>query len=56
VIDAYLDVLDYKREIAKPVTLMRVLESMSYDETIDHVLFNHVQSQVTERNAYCQIY
>ena len=46
VIEAYLDVLDYKKEIKFKKTLYQVLESMSYDESIDHVLFNHVQAEV----------
>jgi len=45
VIDAYLDILDYGRELHKaPASLYEaVLESMSYEEAVDHVLFGHLK-------------
>ena len=48
VIDAYLDILDYDRELAGSdgTTFRQVLESMSYTEAIDHVLFGQIKEQM----------
>ena len=43
VIDAYLDVLDYEKEITDDSVFAIVLDSMSFGEAIDHVLFGHVK-------------
>ena len=45
VISAYLDILDYEEELAgvDETFFAKVLESMSYEEAIDHVLFGHVK-------------
>jgi hypothetical protein len=42
VIDAYLDVLDYKTELNDD-SFVKVLESTGFTEAIDHVLFGHVK-------------
>ena len=42
VIDVYLDVLDYKTEL-QDSAFVKVLESASTKEAIDHVLFGHVK-------------
>jgi hypothetical protein len=42
VIDAYLDVLDYKTELNDD-SFVKVLESTGFREAIDHVLFGHVK-------------
>lgn len=47
VIDAYLDCMDYKKLSDETFTM--VLESMSYEEHIDHVLFGHVTEQMDAR-------
>ena len=51
VIDAYLDILDYKTELADADASLfhKVLESMSYEEATDHVLFGHIKEQMEER-------
>lgn len=58
VIDAYLDILDYKEELAgvEASFFEKVLESMSYEEAIDHVLFGHIQEQMKERGFDCRLY
>ena len=50
-IDAYLDILDYKRELegVDQSFFMKVLDSITYEEAIDHVLFGHVMEQMDER-------
>ena len=42
VIDAYLDVLDYKTELNDD-SFVKVLETTGFREAIDHVLFGHVK-------------
>jgi len=42
VIDAYLDVLDYKTDL-NDSAFVKVLESASLVEAVDHVLFGHVK-------------
>ena len=44
-IHAYLDILDYDKELGSSdgTVLKQVLESMSYQEAIDHVLFGHIK-------------
>ena len=42
VIDAYLDVLDYKTELNDD-SFVKVLASTGFREAIDHVLFGHVK-------------
>jgi len=56
VIAAYLDVLDYKREIRELDTFNKVLESMDYSKSIDHVLFGHLKDQMEQRGYECRIY
>jgi hypothetical protein len=56
VIAAYLDVLDYKRELREPDTFVKVLESMDYSKCIDHVLFGHLKDQMDQRGFDCRIY
>ena len=47
VINAYLDILDYDRELSYDSTvLQKVAECISYSEAIDHVLFGHVKEQM----------
>lgn len=48
VIDAYLDVLDYNSEL-QDGAFVKVLESASTIEAIDHVLFGHVKEQMDSR-------
>lgn len=57
-IDAYLDILDYEKELegADASFFEKVLESMSYDEAIDHVLFGHVKEQMESRGFSCRQY
>lgn len=43
VIAAYLDILDYKREIRELEAFTKVLESMDYSKCVDHVLFGHLK-------------
>ena len=45
VIEAYLDILDYDKELegSDGTVLKQVLESMSYQEAVDHVLFGHLK-------------
>ena len=58
VISAYLDILDYEEELAgvDETFFAKVLESMSYEEAIDHVLFGHVKEQMEKRGFECRIY
>jgi len=61
VIAAYLDILDYDKELeGADVTLFeKVLESMSdtYAEgAIDHVLFGHLKEQIEARGFECRLY
>lgn len=42
-IEAYLDILDYKTEITKPQTFEKVLECMNFVEVTDNVLFGHIK-------------
>jgi hypothetical protein len=48
VIDAYLDVLNYKTELTDGA-FVKVLESLSSSEAIDHVLLGHVKEQMDLR-------
>lgn len=48
VIDAYLDVLNYKTELMDGA-FVKVLESLSSSEAIDHVLLGHVKEQMDLR-------
>ena len=51
VINAYLDILDYDRELNYDSTvLQKVVECISYSEAIDHVLFGHVKEQMEKYN------
>ena len=43
VIEAYLDILDYKTEITKPQTFEKVLECMNFVEVTDNVLLGHIK-------------
>ena len=58
VIDAYLDILDYDREFSGSdgTTFRQVLESMSYTESTDHVLFGHVKEQMEKLKLDCRQY
>lgn len=57
VIDAYLDILDYDKELENDGSVLtKVLESMSYKEAIDHVLFGHLKEQMDKRNLDCRLY
>ena len=58
VIDAYLDMLDYDLELGDAdVSLFeKVLESMSFDEAVDHVLFGHVKEQMEKRGFTSKLY
>ena len=58
VIDAYLDILDYEEELAgvDASFFEKVLESMSYEEAIDHVLFGHIKEQMEKRGLDCRLY
>ena len=58
VIDAYLDILDYNKELkdADQDFFNKVLESMSYEEAIDHVLFGHIKEQMDQRGFDCRQY
>ena len=58
VIDAYLDILDYNKELkdADQDFFNKVLESMSYEEAIDHVLFGHIKEQMDQRGLDCRQY
>ena len=50
VIDAYLDILDYDQELKEDDSVFtKVLESMSYTEIIDHVLFGHIKEQMDKK-------
>ena len=56
VIAAYIDVLDYTREVTSETTLTQVLDSMSYSKHIDHVLFGHLKDQMEKRGFDCRLY
>jgi len=58
VIDAYLDILDYDAELADvdAAFFEKVLESMSYEEAVDHVLFGHIKEQMEKRGFSCRLY
>lgn len=55
-IAAYVDILDYKREVETQSTLLNVLEAMEYSKFIDHVLFGHLREQMQERGFDCRLY
>ena len=48
VIEAYLDVLDYKTQL-NDSSFVKVLESTGLTEAVDHVLFGHVKEQMDLR-------
>ena len=48
VIEAYLDVLNYKSQLSDGA-FVKVLESSSLVEVVDHVLFGHVKEQMDQR-------
>ncbi len=48
VIDAYLDVLDYDKDL-EDSAFVKVLESTSFKEAIDHVLYGHVKEHMDKR-------
>ena len=59
VINAYLDILDYEAEITaenQESVFKNVMEAISYDEAIDHVLFGHVQEQMKKRDLDTRLY
>lgn len=58
VIDAYLDILDYNTELAgvDASFFEKVLESMSYEEAIDHVLFGQIKEQMDSRGFSSRLY
>ena len=58
VIDAYLDILDYDSELSGVDAgfFEKVLESMSYEEAIDHVLFGHIKEQMDSRGFSSRLY
>jgi len=58
VINAYLDMLDYDLELGDAdISLFeKVLESMSFDEAVDHVLFGHVKEQMEKRGFTSKLY
>jgi nitric oxide reductase activation protein len=49
VIEAYLDTLDYTKDL-QDSAFVKVLESSSFAEAIDHVLFGHVKDNMDARN------
>ncbi len=55
IIDAYLDILDYDLELGEADASLfeKVLESMSYEEAVDHVLFGHIKEQMEKRGLNC---
>jgi len=55
VIDAYLDVLDYDKELTDDSVFAKVLDSVSFEESIDHVLFGHVKEQMEARKLDSRI-
>jgi len=54
VIDAYLDVLDYRN--LDDSSFVKVLETMTFDEEIDHVLVGHVKEQMDLRGLDSRMY
>ena len=58
VIEAYLDILDYERELAgnDGTVFKQVLESMTYEEATDHVLFGHIKEQMEKQSLDCRQY
>ena len=58
VIEAYLDILDYTTELAgvDSTFFVNVLESMTYAEAVDHVLFGHLKEQMEKRGYDCRLY
>ena len=56
-VNAYLDILDYERELSYDSTvLQKVLECISYSEAIDHVLFGHVKEQMEKYGLDCRLH
>jgi len=53
-----MDILDYAKELegADDSIFSKVLESMTYEEAIDHVLFGHIKEQMDERSLDCRVY
>ena len=58
IIEAYLDILDYDRELdgVDASFFEKVLESMTYTEAVDHVLFGHIKEQMDARGLKCNLY
>ena len=56
VLEAYLDVLDYKREITKRETFVKVLDSMEFEKFIDHVTFGHIKEQMERLGFDSRLY
>ena len=58
VVDAYLDILDYNSELegVDAGFFGKVLEAISYEEAVDHVLFGHVKEQMDGRGFDCRQY
>ena len=58
VIRAYLDILDYGKELegADASLFESVLESMSFSEAIDHVFFGQIKEQMEARGFDCRLY
>ena len=56
VIAAYLDILDYDKEFGSRdgTVFKQVLESMSYQEAVDHVLFGHLKEQMDKLKLDCR--
>lgn len=58
VIEAYLDILDYEKELKDaPASLFEaVLESMTFEEAVDHVLFGQIKEQMEARGFDSRLY
>lgn len=58
VIDCYLDVLDYSAESAEidDECFALALDSVSFAETIDHVLVGHIKEQMDARGMDSRVY
>lgn len=55
VVEAYLDTLDYAKEL-NDSAFVKVLESVSFEEAIDHVLYGHVKEQMDARSLDSRMY
>ena len=57
IVKAYLDILDYDKELASDESVLsKVMECMTYKDLIDHVLFGHIKEQMEKRNLDCRLY